>query len=250
MAVRADCGDERAWPDVLFQQIVLLGGCASDNDVTLLRRMSQIGCGCHSDIKLLRHLCRIALRRFLSDVERKGFGDWQYLQERLELNPALVAAATEVSKELDIAVTPAPDLRGAAQQSDVIVTCTPSKKYYLLKEYVTSGTFIAAIGADSHDKQELESSLLVGAKVVVDLLHQCAEVGEFHHALDAGLLTEEDVHGELGAVVAGQTPGRTSNKEITIFDATGTALQDTAAAVLAYQRAVEAGVGLVVRLPE
>ena len=86
--------------------------------------------------------------------------------------------------------------------------------------------------------------------MVVDLLHQCAHVGEFHHALEAGLLTEEDVHGELGAVVAGQVPGRTSGKEITVFDATGTALQDTAAAVLAYQRAVEAGVGLVVPLPE
>jgi ornithine cyclodeaminase/alanine dehydrogenase-like protein (mu-crystallin family) len=74
-------------------------------------------------------------------------------------------------------------------------------------------------------------------------------VGELHHALDAGLLTEQDVHGELGDVVAGKIPGRTSEEEITIFDATGTALQDTAAAVLAYKRAVEAGVGLTVYLP-
>jgi alanine dehydrogenase len=157
--------------------------------------------------------------------------------------------ATEMSQELGITVTPGPDLESAALQSDVVVTCTPSKHYYLRRTYVGPGTFIAGVGADSHDKQELEPTLLVGSKVVVDLLHQCAQVGELHHALDAGLLTEEDVHGELGAVVAGHIPGRTSDQEITVFDATGTALQDTAAAVLAYQRAVEAGVGLTVHLP-
>jgi ornithine cyclodeaminase/alanine dehydrogenase len=141
------------------------------------------------------------------------------------------------------------NLAKATQQSDVVVTCTPSKRFYVHKSDIKPGTFLAAVGADSHDKQELEPSLLVDAKVVVDLLHQCSQVGELHHALAAGLLTAEDVHAELGAVVAGRVPGRTSFGEITIFDATGTALQDTAAAVLAYQRAIEAGLGVSVRLP-
>jgi alanine dehydrogenase len=156
--------------------------------------------------------------------------------------------ARDVSQSLDVEATYEPSLGSAAAQSDVIVTCTPSKTPYLYDEYVKPGTFVAAVGADSADKQELEPRLLARSKVVVDLLEQCAHVGELHHALDAGLMTEQDVHGELGALLAGQVAGRASPDEITIFDATGTALQDTAAAVLAYERAMEAGVGLKVKL--
>ncbi len=158
------------------------------------------------------------------------------------------AFATDMAASLGIAVEYQPDLGKAARESDVIVTCTPSHRYYLLNEYVNPGTFVAAVGADSADKQELEPRLLQRSKLVVDLLGQCAHVGELHHALDEGLMTEDDVHAELGAVVAGQVAGRTSAGEITIFDATGTALQDTAAAALAYERAVRSGVGLKVQL--
>ena len=79
--------------------------------------------------------------------------------------------------------------------------------------------------------------------LVVDLAEQCVHVGELHHALKAKLLTEADVHAELGDIIAGRTPGRTSESEITIFDSTGTALQDTAAAIVAYERARETGAG-------
>jgi alanine dehydrogenase len=80
--------------------------------------------------------------------------------------------------------------------------------------------------------------------VVVDILDQCAGVGELHHALAAGLLTRESVHAEIGEIVAGTRPGRTSAEEITIFDSTGTALQDVAAAAAVYERAVQTGVGM------
>jgi len=108
---------------------------------------------------------------------------------------------------------------------------------------VPFGMFIAAVGADSPDKQELDAELLVGNRVVVDILDQCAHVGELHHALQRGLLTRGDVHAELGELVAGRKPGRTAPEEITIFDATGTALQDAAAAVVTYRKAVESGRG-------
>jgi ornithine cyclodeaminase/alanine dehydrogenase len=165
------------------------------------------------------------------------------------IEEAAARFAAEMSEQLGIAVTAESNLERAAQQSDVVATCTPSKRFYIHKSYIRPGSFVAGVGADSPDKQELEPMLLVGSKVVVDLLDQCKHVGELHHALEAGLLTEQDVHGELGAVVAGQVPGRTSAEEITVFDATGTALQDTAAAVLAYERALEAGLGLTVHLP-
>jgi ornithine cyclodeaminase/alanine dehydrogenase len=80
---------------------------------------------------------------------------------------------------------------------------------------------------------------------VVDLVEQSAAVGELHHAIDAGLMTAADVHAELGEIVAGKIPGRTGDDEIAVFDSTGTALQDTAAAILAYERARNSGGGQV-----
>jgi len=83
---------------------------------------------------------------------------------------------------------------------------------------------------------------------VVDVLHQCAEIGELHHALAAGILTREQVHAELADVVVGRRPGRTRQDEITIFDSSGTALQDVAAAVAVYEKASASGRGTVVKL--
>jgi ornithine cyclodeaminase/alanine dehydrogenase-like protein (mu-crystallin family) len=103
---------------------------------------------------------------------------------------------------------------------------------------VAPGTFNAAVGADNRGKQELEPALVASATLVVDVLEQCAEIGELQHALAGGLLTREDVHAELADVVAGHRPGRTRQDEITIFDSSGTALQDVAAAVAVYEKAL------------
>ena len=106
------------------------------------------------------------------------------------------------------------------------------------------------MGADSEDKQELDSSLLVSNKVVVDLLDQCASIGELHHALEQGLVTKADVYAELGDVIAGKKVGRTSDDEIIIFDSTGTALQDVVAAAIVYGRAMSEGKGVRMDLGE
>jgi ornithine cyclodeaminase/alanine dehydrogenase-like protein (mu-crystallin family) len=103
--------------------------------------------------------------------------------------------------------------------------------------------FVAAIGADSPDKQEIDPKLMASSTVVVDILDQCAEVGELHHAIEEGIIGRDQVHGELGEIVLGKKPGRTSDDEITIFDSTGTGLQDAAAAAAAYERALESGKG-------
>ena len=153
------------------------------------------------------------------------------------------AFAAELSRELKIAVEPAHDLPGAVRRSDVCVTCTPAKKYFLRQEHVEPGTFVAAVGADNEDKQELEPRLLASSKVVTDVLEQCLEIGDLHHAIVAGLMQRDDVHAELGEVVASRKPGRTSQEEITIFDSTGTALQDVAAAAVVYERARQGGRG-------
>ena len=153
------------------------------------------------------------------------------------------AFAAKMSAELGLEVRAATDLRAATQASDVIVTCTPAKKWFLGREHVRPGTLIAAVGADSPDKQEIEPELIAQSAVVCDITAQCAEVGDLHHAIAAGLVTATHVRGELGAVVAGLAPARKTDDEIVVFDSTGTALQDAAAAALVYEQAVAAGRG-------
>lgn len=156
--------------------------------------------------------------------------------------------AEQMSTELGIEVQAVADLPKAVGQSEICVTCTPAKKYFLRKDDVAAGTFIAAVGADNEEKQELDPALLAAGKVVVDLVDQCATIGELHHALDAGLMTKDQVHAELGEIIAGRRAGRTRDDEIIIFDSTGTALQDVAAAAIVYERAVETGRGLEIDL--
>jgi ornithine cyclodeaminase/alanine dehydrogenase len=152
--------------------------------------------------------------------------------------------ADELGGELKPEIVPVRHLAEAVRQSDICVTCTPSQRHFLNKDAVRPGTFIAAVGADGPDMQELEPSLMVSNKVVVDVLEQCAAIGDLHHALEAGLVERADVHAELGQVVAGQNAGRTTEEEITIFDSTGMALQDVAAAAVVYEKARSAGRGV------
>lgn len=135
------------------------------------------------------------------------------------------------------------DLASAASASDIIVTCTTSKRPFITRDMVRPGTFIAAVGADSEDKQEIEPTLMAMAKVVTDLTEQAGRIGDLHHAIAAGAMTREAVHAELAEVVAGRKPGRENADEITLFDSTGTGLQDVAAAIAVYRGAVETGGG-------
>jgi alanine dehydrogenase len=140
------------------------------------------------------------------------------------------------------------DVRAAMRTSDVCVTCTPSHRAFVSRDDLRPGAFLAAVGADNPEKQEVEPALLASATLVVDVLQQCAEIGELHHALDAGVITRAQVHAELGDVVAGRRPGRTREGEITIFDSSGTALQDVAAAIAVYEKARATGRGMEVKL--
>jgi alanine dehydrogenase len=158
--------------------------------------------------------------------------------------------AGEMSTELRIEVIPVTDLTRALGESDVCVTCTSSRRPFLMREHVRAGTFVAAVGADNPLKQELDTRLLASNKVVVDVLEQCAAIGDLHHAIAAGVMGKSDVYAELGEIVAGRTPGRTSAEEIIIFDSTGTALQDVAAASIVYQKALSAGKGTWLNLAE
>ena len=156
--------------------------------------------------------------------------------------------ASEMSAELKLRVTVATDAAAAVHGADVCVTCTPSRRAFLDRGHVSGGAFLAAVGADNPEKQELTPELMAASTVVVDVLEQCATIGDLHHALDAGTMSREQVHAELHEVVAGKRPGRRSPEEIVIFDSTGTALEDVAAAAVVYEKAVATGAGLRVHL--
>jgi len=151
-----------------------------------------------------------------------------------------------LSTELPFEVLPVKDLRAAVRESDICVTGTPSKRFFIKREFVSPGAFIAAVGADNEEKQEIDPTLMAAARVVVDHLQQCLTIGDLHHAVVQGLMTGKDVLAELGEVIAGLKPGRQSDNEILIFDSTGTALQDVAAAGIVYERAVRNCIGTVV----
>src|SRR5262249_26517938 len=143
--------------------------------------------------------------------------------------------AGDLAEELGLEVEVVHDLPAAARKSDVCITCTPARKAIVRKQDIAPGVFVAGVGADNGEKQELEPELMASGKVVADIREQCAEIGDLHHAISAGLMRLEDVHAELGEIVAGRKPGRTSREEITIFDSTGAALQDVAAAAAVYE---------------
>jgi len=156
--------------------------------------------------------------------------------------------AREMSAELGVEVEAAPNLQNAVGESDVCVTCTPSRQPVLMLGDVRPGAFVAAVGADNPKKQELDPWLMASGKIVVDTLEQCAAIGDLYHALEAGAVTRDDVYAELGEIVTGRKPGRTSEEEVIIFDSTGTALQDVAAAAVVYERALHAGRGVKLNL--
>lgn len=115
--------------------------------------------------------------------------------------------------------------------ADLLIAATPSRQPLIQPEWLRPGQHVTALGADSPGKQELEAGCLARADLlVVDRLTQCASFGELRHALDANLFHADRVHAELGEIVAGRKPGRTSDRQITIADLTGVGFQDTAIA--------------------
>jgi ornithine cyclodeaminase/alanine dehydrogenase-like protein (mu-crystallin family) len=149
---------------------------------------------------------------------------------------------------LGFEVAVALELAPALERSDVCVTCTPSRSAFLMKEHVRPGTFVAAVGADNSEKQELDPRLMKAAVVVTDVLDQCAAIGDLHHAVAAGVMAPGDVYAELAELVSGAKPPRRERDAVTVFDSTGTALEDVAAAAVAYENALAGGVGLTIAL--
>ena len=193
----------------------------------LAREDASVAMVCGCGVQGRTQLAAVAIARRLTRV---------YAVDRQRENAQRFAR--EMSNELGIEVVPSDDLARVARLRDICVTCTPARKAILGPDDVAPGAFVAGVGADNPDKQELAPALLARAAVVVDILEQAATSGDLHHAIAAGVMTRADVRAELGEVVAGKKRGRLNDEEIVVFDSTGTALQDVAAAAAVYERAV------------
>ena len=156
--------------------------------------------------------------------------------------------ARDMTRELAVDVRGVDELDAATTETTIWITCTPARRWFLGRAHVARGAFVAAVGADNPEKQEIEPELLASSAVVADVLEQCATIGDVHHAIAAGVMRREDVRAELADVVAGRALVRHSADEIVVFDSTGTALQDVAAAAAVYSRALETNDTLIVDL--
>ena len=155
------------------------------------------------------------------------------------------AYVNEISKELKVKVISAGSAEEVVRQSDVVVTTTPSKEPYLRADWLHPGLHITCMGSDSEDKQELFPEVFAKAdRIACDRKSQVFRLGELHHALEAGVISESDEVNELGELISRTKQGRQTDEEITVCDLTGVGIQDTQIARLAYHRAVEQNLGL------
>lgn len=159
---------------------------------------------------------------------------------------AAAACAADISARLGIEAVVAP-AETVVRESQLVVTTTPSREPILRADWLHPGLHITAMGSDQAGKCEIEPAAIARADLYVcDRISQAALLGELRSARAAGVLVDRDPL-ELGAIVAGQAPGRCDDRDITICDLTGTGAQDTAIATHALQAARAAGAGTVIQ---
>ena len=145
--------------------------------------------------------------------------------------------AKDMEAKLGVPVRPMPGVEDAVRGADVVSVATPSRKAFIMADWIGPGTHINAMGADSPGKQELDPAILLNARIIADSVDQALVYGEVQSAVRQGLLAKERILGHIGQVVANLLPGRTSKEEITVFDGTGLALEDAAVAYMAHTKA-------------
>ncbi|MDE0591194.1 ornithine cyclodeaminase family protein [Halocynthiibacter sp. C4] len=182
------------------------------------------------------HQATFQLRAALEQRAFEKVIGWNYHPEML---PNLAKVAEEVGVPFEAVDLPGMD------EADVIISITSAFSPSLVADHVSPGTHLACMGTDTKGKQEVEAGLLARASVFTDEVAQSISIGEAQHAIAEGLIRESDI-AQLGAVINGSHPGRTSDDQITLFDGTGVGLQDLAVAAAVVDLAVERGVAVEV----
>jgi ornithine cyclodeaminase/alanine dehydrogenase len=156
---------------------------------------------------------------------------------------ALFKYKTDIESEFGIHVVMANSKKEAVEQADILITTTRGTGSLVEAAWVKPGTHIVAIGTDQRGKQELEPEIFRNAKIVNDSIAQCIEKGETWHPLHQNIITEKDIHAEIGEILLGIKAGRENDEEVTIFDSTGMAVQDNTTSIRIYRNAIEGKVG-------
>lgn len=168
------------------------------------------------------------------------------------IDDSAVKMASEVSvvyQDLSIIARQLSSLEESVRLADIVVTCSPSRKAFIKNGWLKKGAHINTIGADMPGKQEIEPEITKNAKVFCDSRIQASQKGECQHAVSKGLITPESIT-EIGEVLNETKPGRISAEEITMFDATGMALQDLITAKITLERAAADNIGTVIRMEQ
>ncbi|WP_435076516.1 ornithine cyclodeaminase family protein [Halococcus sp. AFM35] len=152
--------------------------------------------------------------------------------------------AAAMNKQLAASVAAVASSAAAVEGADVVITATNSPEPVFDGAVLEDGAHVTAMGQYHPEKHELDATTIERATYVPDLRERVMnDAGSFINAVDEGVVSEEDIHGELGEVVAGEVPGRESAEEITVFDSGGTGIETVAAAHMLYEKAREQGLG-------
>lgn len=152
--------------------------------------------------------------------------------------------ATEMSKALPFPVEPVANVEAALKDADLIVTATSSRKPVVQREWISLGAHINAIGTYSPQAREIDSATMAAARIFVDRRESALnEAGDYLIAAAEGVIGQESIVAEIGEVLLGQSAGRTSPDEITLFKSLGLAIEDMACAEYLFQKAQSKNVG-------
>ena len=143
---------------------------------------------------------------------------------------------------------PVEDAEEAVKGVDIVVTTTPARGPVVFDDWISPGMHITCIGADAPGKEELEPAILKRAKIVVDDWDQASHSGEINVPLHEKIISQNNVWGEIGEIVAGIKKGRESSEEITVFTSTGLAIQDAVTANVAYKKALSQKIGQFIEI--
>jgi len=139
-------------------------------------------------------------------------------------------------------------VQDAVKNADIVITATASKHPLIMKEWIKKGTHINAIGCDAIGKQELDSNLFLGAKIVNDCIEECIKRGDTQHPIKQKIITKNDIYAEIGEILLGVKEGRINEDEITIFDSTGISALDITTSLYVYNQAKEKNIGQNIKL--
>lgn len=156
--------------------------------------------------------------------------------------------ASEMGRELSVDVLPVDSAQRAVMGVDLVAVATPSSTPVVMSEWVGPGLHITSVGVSTAGKQEIATEVFKRGKLVLDELSQTSKIGGINVPFSRGLLRSEDVYAEIGEIILGKKPGRTSDEEVTVFVSSGLAIQDVATAKLVYDKALQQGMGTKVNL--